>query len=462
MNKLVAMDTLSAGPMNEARFSQMKWIEPTVRMSLKVLGKSKPGVELTLVSRLVGSMRVIALHVLSKTGLRAQLATPRTMSAIEGFDAKMLRAFLDWAVDLGIVLRRSEVFTLASAYVEPLAFDADEIIGAIQSSDAAKWKAASAKVAKERRRDAAADFVFSALLINVRRKRQLDPDAFKVFNVPVEWGRLVVNEEYGSKMVDMCQYVFELLRSNLKAKVEFSQAESFFSEMARSAFQDMMKEFFIGAGTEIVASYGVRSVLDVGCGYGDYLEECLKLPGVERLVGVERQGPVAKACAERFAGEARVVIVNADVASAELNGPFDMAILSFVLFYFSDENKLALLRRIRELLSSKGVLLMCQYFPNVAGLQERLAEQKGEYTMKTRTGMYFMTKLLFAETLLNETLTAFEGAERWESFNQTLRTAGFKVQAVTNADELYYSLFLVAAKSDGSIMKRSAEEVVHG
>jgi SAM-dependent methyltransferase len=457
MSTLVRLDSLALERATEPRFARLKWVEGTARTTAKILGTSKAGVELTLVGKLVSALRVIALELLQTTGLRERLATaPIAVAELSGYDPRLRDTFVDLAVDLDVVEREGDRIKLAAAYAQPFDLGAAALLEAVWSADPARWQAAQKQIAAHPNKASLADFVFIALLIEVKQTKQLDERKFDTFQISSHWGRRVKSEDYGAEMVDMFEYMLELLRVDLKQKFKFSKPESFFSELARRAFQRMMRDYFVRAGEEIVAQHGVKRILDVGCGYGDYVDACRDLPGVQQVIGVERQPDVAAACAARFADAPNVSILNVDVADASLQGSFDLVVLSFVLFYFPEPKKLALLKRLRELLGDGGVLLLCQYFPNIEGLQEQIAVKQRDFSLKRKMGMYFMTKILHAEALLNDTLTDFHAAERWESFVETLGQAGFKLEAVTNADELYYSFFFVATKDETASQVREA------
>lgn len=240
----------------------------------------------------------------------------------------------------------------------------------------------------------------------------------------------------------LCEFLLELSRVDLSRKIRFSKPETFFTEMGRRAF----RQFIRGSFEATVRELKTTKVLDVGCGYGDHLEVLAALPESESLVGVERQRSVAQAAAKRFAGQSKVRIVHGDILEVELPGTFDLILLNYVTFYFSDAEKEKLFTKLAGLLSPGGKLLFCQYFPRVEHLQTALCTARGENTFQKRAEMFFGNRTLYAEVLLDESLDAFQTVDRWEPFVERLERAGLGITHLTNADPFYYSLFVAAGR----------------
>src|SRR5215203_4677596 len=98
-------------------------------------------------------------------------------------------------------------------------------------------------------------------------------------------------------------------------------------------------------------------VLDVGCGTGDVTFLAADLVGPQGTVrGLDRSDDVLTT-ARRRAGEfglRRVDFVAADVATAELGGPYDAIIGRQVLMYAADPG--AVLRRLAAALVPGGIV----------------------------------------------------------------------------------------------------------
>ncbi|MFC4159357.1 SAM-dependent methyltransferase [Chitinimonas lacunae] len=103
-------------------------------------------------------------------------------------------------------------------------------------------------------------------------------------------------------------------------------------------------------------------VLVVGSGTGEELLRYAALDPTWQLVGVEPAAPMNEAAREKIVAaglEARIELVEADLGSAALTGPFDAAVSLLVLHFLPDDGaKSAYLARLASLLPSGASCLL--------------------------------------------------------------------------------------------------------
>jgi SAM-dependent methyltransferase len=110
-----------------------------------------------------------------------------------------------------------------------------------------------------------------------------------------------------------------------------------------------------------VPATGAIRLLEVGCGSAAHIRfACERNPDLE-AVGLELQPEVADFARENIADwglSARVVIRSGDVRSFAPESPFDVVTLHQNIYYFPVEERVALARKLRELLAPGGTLLL--------------------------------------------------------------------------------------------------------
>jgi SAM-dependent methyltransferase len=114
----------------------------------------------------------------------------------------------------------------------------------------------------------------------------------------------------------------------------------------------------------------VGRILDLGAGDGHTLALLLGARPGARGVGLDFSEPMLGAARERFAGNARVELVEHDLGRPlpEL-GAFDLVVSSFAIHHLEDERKRALYAEAFELLEPGGVFANLEH---VASPTERL------------------------------------------------------------------------------------------
>lgn len=103
------------------------------------------------------------------------------------------------------------------------------------------------------------------------------------------------------------------------------------------------------------------NLLEIGCGSAIYIRHAAMLNPSLTAIGLELQGDVAQAAREnikRWGLESRVQIKTGDVRSVALQETFDLATLYNIIYYFSLDERTALLRTVKRHLAPGGALLL--------------------------------------------------------------------------------------------------------
>ena len=117
----------------------------------------------------------------------------------------------------------------------------------------------------------------------------------------------------------------------------------------------------------VVAERHPRRVLDVGCGTGVYLVHAATAGDPQLTgLGIDLDAAVVELARQRLTSAglaARFQVRHADVRGVELPvASFDLVLLLQNLYYFAEEERAGLLRRLQGLLAPGGVLLLASLF----------------------------------------------------------------------------------------------------
>ena len=109
----------------------------------------------------------------------------------------------------------------------------------------------------------------------------------------------------------------------------------------------------------------IGSVLDIGSGAGHWIDFYLTAFAAPRVVGAELSAVAAGQLAERYSGDGRVEIVEADVSAAQvgIEGQFDVINAIGVMFHIVDDDLWTrAVRNLAGLLAPGGVIVVSGQF----------------------------------------------------------------------------------------------------
>lgn len=395
--------------------------------------RNDTGLKLVFYSKLMNFIRLIALYVVEKNGLRKLLADQRGSGTGGMGDDRALATLMVLLYHFGITRSARGRLVMARRFARIGEGERRVVFSAVEESAAPRPGGVSAGY-----RGVIEDFLFVRRLIGRYRNPRCE-----LRDMPrgEAWGALIAKGGLDYE-VRLCETLFNLSRLVVGGRIPSPFEESYYTESGRNAFRNFTGERFGRIVESLERKAPLRSVLDIGCGYGDYLDVLARrLPGAA-LYGIELQEKVFAETRARFAGNDSIVLLNTDFFRFRPDMKFDLVLLNYVLFYFNHEEKRQLFRRIVSMLSDRGSILVCQYFQGIEGMKRELALRQGDLSFARKIEMYYSNKILYANTLWNDTADAFSESVRWNELAEILDGEGLEIRSLTNADRYYFSLFL--------------------
>jgi 2-polyprenyl-3-methyl-5-hydroxy-6-metoxy-1,4-benzoquinol methylase len=116
---------------------------------------------------------------------------------------------------------------------------------------------------------------------------------------------------------------------------------------------------------DIVKAKRDLRVLDIGCGSGLFLKSLYDLNHNAHGIGIDVDEQVVKQASENMQTwglSSRFTIISGDICAMANEGPYDLVTLFNILYYFSLEQRLKVLQKVREVLSPDGVAAIAMNF----------------------------------------------------------------------------------------------------
>jgi len=114
--------------------------------------------------------------------------------------------------------------------------------------------------------------------------------------------------------------------------------------------------FDVGFWESVVRDSAPRRILELACGTGRLTLPLARSSVAREIVGLDASAPFLARAAERLEGTAGVRLVEGDMRSPGVDGPFDLVIVAFnsLSYLIAREDRLACLRSVRALLAPGG------------------------------------------------------------------------------------------------------------
>lgn len=242
--------------------------------------------------------------------------------------------------------------------------------------------------------------------------------------------------------IRLCETLINLEKFEVGKKIESPFSESYYTGSGENAFNNYTKQKFVNYVMLIGETTALKNVLDIGCGFGNYIDALVVNNPTISVTGIELNPEVAASTKEKFKDNERVNILNNSIFDYQSNDNFDLILLNYVLFYFTHDEKVHLFKHLSSMLSEGGRILVCQYYSGIENMKVSLSSILGDTGLSKKIEIYYANKISYANTLWNNTVDVFKEAERFDKFNDILRNTGFSIYRICPADRFYYSFFI--------------------
>lgn len=392
------------------------------------LPKSDLAIRLKFFDRFFNYIKLIALYLTFKNKL--------TIDLLDNLQTNDVRLLKDLLVHYGLVKEQSNRFVFNSS-ISKLSTDDKYLL------DKLIQNGLPMKFSNRKLRKWGSDFCFIRELVKRYRNHSYILKNIRYDDV---WCKMIEEGKLDYE-IRLSETLFELRHFMVGEKINSPFDESYYTESGRNAFKNFTRHKFSDVLNEMDKSHDMSTILDIGCGYGNYIDAVAQWNTNARIHGVEMQESVFSETQKRFAQNAQIQIFNQSIFNLDSAQKYDVILLNYVLFYFSSEEKIKLFEKIDTLLNPNGIVIICQYYSKIESLKYELAKRQREFTFSKKMEMFVGNKILYANSLWNETASTFSEAEDWLSFESILKSTGFAVDLITNADRFYYSLFIVVKKN---------------
>lgn len=254
--------------------------------------------------------------------------------------------------------------------------------------------------------------------------------------------RLLLNDDRFTYVKEIIKYLLELKSIKLTQKITPSFSENFYTDLGELAFDLYTKKSYLN----ILKQLSCQTILDIGCGNGNYLSLFSEIFPNAWIIGVERQTGICEKLEKKYSAQKNIQIVNEDITHLNLNQTLDLVNISYMLFYLDQASQVHLFRQLHQLLDENGYIIVCQYYPHFESEQEIISRYRKDWTRVNRFKYAVANDILYAEVLLNDSIHHFHQAERFVDFKALLSQEGFLIDQIVPADDTYYSYFLMIKK----------------
>lgn len=255
------------------------------------------------------------------------------------------------------------------------------------------------------------------------------------------WHSLLENKKLDYE-IRLCETLKALVHLRLSEKIKSPFDESYYTESGRNAFKNFTQYRFLDCVRHIAGNKQQLQVLDIGCGYGNYIEVLQEKFPDYRIAGIEKNHRIFTHTEKQFKANPKITILERDFFTFTSSHKYDLILLNYIMFYFNAEEKFELLQKAKNMLATGGSMMICQYFAGIENLKKELAKKQNDFSLSRKIEMHYSNKVLYANTLWNDSVDTFSESVKWDELLDILSALDLQIVSLTNADKFYYSLFI--------------------
>lgn len=387
-------------------------------------GKRSSSYKVKYFEKLLNFIRVLSLYIISKNDFN------KILEINERDDNRVVRSFLDVLFHFNMITIKNGEPILNKKYDRLLKRKAD-LLQSLIEKDIDEEYSKIGTIFK--------DFLFVKELIQKYKDHNYQLKFTKKNRAP--WTRMIMEGELDYE-IRLAETLQEMSGLRIPNKIKSPFDEDFYTESGRNAFRNFTQYKFIDVFTDVIQKKDQSNILDIGCGYGNYIDVLSINYPMFQIYGIESQKNVYEETNRKFNSTANVEIIHGNFFHQPFQKKFDVVLLNYVLFYFNKKEKYELISKVKEILSEDGSIIVCQYFSGIENLKAELARKQKENSLTKKIEMYYSNKLLYANALWNDTADTFSESVKWDEFIRLVSENDLKIKRITNADKFYYSLFI--------------------
>ncbi len=357
--------------------------------------------------RMLNYLRIIGLYVLSNNQ-HIKLVDPALQKKLDAtYEERIIRSLTEFLVHFGVVLFQERVQVINSDYISLLK---DNRIESLVKN--------KQNLAKEsltgKEKSMIRDFHFVNDLVLKYNNPGHQFQHIKQ-GKSREWETLVMERKLDYE-IRLSETLYNLVNLKIPRKIESPFDEDYYTESGQNAFKNYTQFRFPGYLKQITANKEKIKVFDLGCGYGNYVDIVYRNFPDAFITGIEKNPKVFSDTSEKFSDIKNVEIINDDFFRYEPDKEYDIILMNYVLFYFNFSGKKRIIEKAKNMLTSKGSIVLCQYFSGIEALKENIAKVQNDYSAAKKIEMYYSNKILYANILWNDAVDTFSEAVKWNEF----------------------------------------------